>query len=305
MEILDNIELKIHTTFKIGGKCRKAAFPQTNDELISLLEETPDAIVLGSCSDVLISSHGVIEPVIITSNIKNFEFNGRNLKIECGAKGPFISKECQTKGLSGFEFMIGFPGSFGGMINMNASAHNQAISDYFVKGKIFDRKSKTLSKKVLEVKKSDMAFEYRSSSISKTGAILLEAEFELPDKDRNEIQELMDRNIEFRKLRQPSLATPNAGSVFKNPEHDSAGRLRDLAGAKGMTSGEASVWERHANFIVNTGNATSLDVLTLIYKMIAAVYDKYRIRLVPEIKYIGIKETEEYKLWELINTKKM
>ncbi|MBR6162452.1 UDP-N-acetylmuramate dehydrogenase [bacterium] len=300
MEIIKELELKNHTTFKIGGKCRIVAFPDTKEELLSLLKEYPDAIVLGSCSDVLISSLGVIEPIIITTNIKNFEFDKNIIKVECGAKGPFISKECQLQGLSGFEFMIGFPGSFGGMLNMNASAHNQAVSDYFKSAKVFSRKKK----KVLELKKSDMDFEYRCSSIAKTGDILLEAEFELPDKDRNEIQELMDRNIEFRRLRQPSLATPNAGSVFKNPENDSAGRLLDMAGAKGMCSGGANVWERHANFIVNSGDATSLDVLTLIYKMIATVNDKYRIRLNPEIKYIGIKETEEYRLWELIKTQK-
>ena len=300
MEIKQDLELKNYTTFKIGGKCRKVAFPETKEELVSLLIENPNTIVLGSCSDVLISSHGVIEPVIITSNVKNFEFEANKVKVECGAKGPFISKECQERGLSGFEFMIGFPGSFGGMLNMNASAHNQQVSDYFTRGKVFSRKKK----KVLEFKKSDMDFEYRCSNIAKTGDILLEAEFELPGKDKNEIQELMDRNIEFRRLRQPSLATPNAGSVFKNPENDSAGRLLDMAGAKGMQSGGASVWERHANFIVNSDNATSLDVLTLIYKMIATVNDRYRIRLNPEIKYIGIKETEEYRLWELIKTQK-
>lgn len=300
MEIIKELELKNYTTFKIGGKCRIAAFPENTEELVSLLKEYPDAVVLGSCSDVLVSSLGVLEPIIITSNIKNFEFDKNLVKVECGAKGPYISKECQAKGLSGFEFMIGFPGSFGGMLNMNASAHNQSVSDYFKSGKVFSRKKK----KVLELKKSDMDFEYRHSAISKSGDILLEAEFELPDKDKIEIQELMDRNIEFRRLRQPSLATPNAGSVFKNPDNDSAGRLLDMAGAKGMQSGGASVWERHANFIVNTGDATSLDVLTLIYKMIATVNDRYRIRLNPEIKYIGIKETEEYRLWELIKTQK-
>ena len=301
MEILNNLELKNYTTFKIGGKCQKVTFPETIDELVSLLKEYPEAIVLGSCSDVLISSHGVIEPIIITSNMKNYEFDGRKLRVDCGAKGPYLSKECQAKGLSGFEFMIGFPGSFGGMLHMNASAHNQAVSDFFVKCRVFDRKAR----KVVVLNKSDMCFDYRTSLIAKTGAILLDAEFELPDKDKAEIQDLMDRNIEFRRLRQPSLATPNAGSVFKNPDNDSAGRLLEMAGAKGMKSGGASVWERHANFIVNENDATSLDVLTLIYKLIATVHDRYRIRLKPEIKYIGIKETEEYRLWELINTQKI
>ena len=110
----------------------------------------------------------------------------------------------------------------------------------------------------------------------------------------------MQRNLEFRKQRQPSLSLPNCGSVFKNPPNDSAGRLLDLAGAKELTEGGAKVWEDHANFIINYDNADSKDVLNLMHKMYNMVKNKYTIELKPEIKFIGIKEAEEQKIWQTI-----
>ena len=110
----------------------------------------------------------------------------------------------------------------------------------------------------------------------------------------------MKRNIEFRKTRQPSLTYPNAGSIFKNPLNDSAGRLLDLCEMKGQTEGGAMVFDKHANFIINKDNASSKDVLKLMYRMYSKVKEKYTISLKPEIIYIGNKGTEEYKLWELM-----
>ena len=110
----------------------------------------------------------------------------------------------------------------------------------------------------------------------------------------------MQRNIEFRKTRQPSMAYPNAGSVFKNPENDSAGRLLELCNMKGEAEGGAQVFQNHANFIINNNNATSIDILTLMYKMYSKVREKYTIELIPEIIYIGNEGTEEYKLWKIM-----
>ena len=110
----------------------------------------------------------------------------------------------------------------------------------------------------------------------------------------------MDRNLEFRRQKQPSLALPNAGSVFKNPENDSAGRLLEKAGVKSCIIGGAKVWENHANFIVNIGQATSTDVLNLMKKMKEEVKSKYTIELIPEIKFIGKAEEEESKIWKEI-----
>ena len=107
----------------------------------------------------------------------------------------------------------------------------------------------------------------------------------------------MARNLEFRKNRQPNLSNPNIGSIFKNPTGDSSGRLLDLVGAKNFKSGDAKIWDNHANFIVNSGNATSLDVLKLIKMCYDEIYKDYMIKLVPEINYIGDMSEEEKEIW--------
>ena len=294
VEIYNNYEIKNESTFRIGGIVKKVAFPETVEELIELLKSDEYDIVLGNCSNVLFSSDYIDKSIIITKNINKFSFQGKNLHVECGVKGPIISKECQNRCLSGFEFLIGFPGSFGGMICMNASAHNQYISDTFVSARVFD-----LTKKDIQTfNKNEMEFSYRKTKISNSKYIVLDAEFALKEGTNEQIEEIMKRNIDFRKQHQPSLSYGNAGSIFKNPENDSAGRLLDLCKMKGEKSGGAMVFENHANFILNYNNATSEDVITLMYKMYSTVKEKYTIELQPEIKYIGDKGTKEYKLWE-------
>lgn len=296
IQTFENYEIKNESTFKIGGIVKEVAIPDSIADFIDLLKTEKYDLVLGSCSNVLFSSQYINKKIILTKNIKDFCIKGTNIKVSCGTKGPFISKECKERGLTGFEFLIGFPGSFGGMISMNASAHNQSISDNFISANLYDTKEN----KIVIFNKNEMSFEYRKSNLSSGRYILIDAEFELKKGDKSQINEIMTRNIEFRKIHQPSLTYGNAGSIFKNPTNDSAGRLLDLCKMKGITEGGAMVFENHANFIINYNNATSLDVLTLMYKMYSKVREKYTIALKPEIKYIGDKETEEYKLWEIM-----
>ena len=294
VEIFENYNIKKHTTFKIGGNLKVAAFPETIDELVELLKTDEYDLVLGNCSNVLFSSENINKKVIFTEKIDKYEINENKIKVFCGTNGACIARECQKKCLTGFEFLIGFPGSFGGMIYMNASAHNQAISDYIVSVTLFNQKTKEIYK----YNKEQMKFEYRNSIAQKENLIVLEAEFILNNGNSDQITEIMNRNIEFRKTRQPSLKYPNAGSTFKNPENDSAGRLLDLCNLKGKEVGGACVFENHANFVINKNNATSMDVITLMYEMYSKVREKYTIELHPEIKYIGNTGTEEYKLWQ-------
>lgn len=296
MQITENYLIKNENTFRIGGTVKKVAFPQSCEELIELLKTNEYELVLGNCSNVLFSSEHINKNIILTKKVCDYSINGNIVKVSCGTRGPIVAKECQAKGLSGFEFLVGFPGSFGGMIYMNASAHNQAISDTFVKARVFDLEKK----EVITLNKAQMKFEYRKSVLNNGMFIVLDAEFELKQGEQAQIDEIIKRNIEFRKNRQPSLTFGNAGSTFKNPANDSAGRLLDLCEMKGEKEGGAMVFENHANFIINYDNATSSDVLTLMYKMFSKVREKYRIELKPEIKYIGDKGTQEYKLWEIM-----
>ena len=296
MQIIENYEIKNDSTFRIGGTIKRVALPDTIAELVELLKSDEYELVLGNCSNVLFSSDYIDKKIILTKNISEYKFEGRKIYVSAGTRGPIVAKECQKRELTGFEFLVGFPGSFGGMIYMNASAHNQAIADTFISARAYNIKTKEIE----TFNKEKMKFEYRKSAISNGNYIILDAIFELNIGNKEQIDEIIRRNIEFRKNRQPSLKQGNAGSTFKNPENDSAGRLLDLCEMKGVKEGGAMVFENHANFVVNNNNATSLDVLTLMYKMYSKVREKYRIILEPEIKYIGDKGTQEYKLWELM-----
>lgn len=296
VKVFKDYEIKNESTFRIGGLVDEVAMPETIEELIDLLKSNKYDYVLGNCSNILFSTEKINKKIIITKNISNYEINDTQVKVSCGTRGPIVAKECADRSLSGFEFLIGFPGSFGGMIYMNASAHSQAISDTFVKCRVFNLKSN----KVEEFTKEEMNFGYRKSRISCDEYIVLDAIFELKKDNKEKIEEFMERNTNFRKERQPSLKFGNAGSTFKNPENDSAGRLLDLCGLKGAEVGGAKVFEKHANFVVNNNNATSSDVIELMYKMHLNVVEKYRISLIPEIKYIGNEGTKEYKLWQIM-----
>ncbi len=267
------------TTFKIGGE-------------VEVLYEYHEGLrVFGNLSNTLVSSYGYDKPIILTSKMDKIEIpltpdpspargDGRvRVRAQCGVKGPVLAQKAAEAGLSGFEFMT-FPGSIGGMVRMNAGAHGQSISDTIVA--------------VHSIPQVTPQFDYRSSNLKDT--VILSAEFELERKDPAQIKAKMRENIEFRKTRQPGLTLPNAGSVFKNPPGEAAGRLLEQAGCKGLSVGGVKVWENHANFIVNTGSATSTDVLKLMLMMYNRVTDKFAIELRPEIEYLGNND-EETDLW--------
>ncbi len=281
------------TTFKIGGGVNEVYFPKSAQEFPAGIK------AFGSLSNTLVSSFGYDKPIILTTKMDEIKIDGTRVYAGCGVKGPVLAKTAAEAGLSGFEFMT-FPGSVGGMVRMNAGAHGQTISDHLV--------SVTSIPAVCPPE-----FSYRSSNLK--DAVILGAEFELVRKNTDEIKAKMRENIEFRKMRQPGLTLPNAGSVFKNPganggENEAAdptgstgnfaGALLEQAGCKGLTAGAAAVWDGHANFIVNTGSATSTDVLKLMLMMYNKVADKFGVGLKPEIEYLGSND-EELQLWQEVN----
>ena len=299
IEVKENYEIAGMTGFKVGGIVKKIFFPTNQQEFVQLLKTIKNPIVLGSCSNIIFSSQGYDGEIISTLKMDNIDVRGTHVIAECGVKGPMASQIALDYGLSGFEFMIGFPGTIGGNVFMNAGAHGQNISDTFIRACLYDIKTK----EIVYIEKDKMEFDYRHSLIQNGRYILLGAEFELRKNNKADIKALMDRNLEFRKNFQPSLATPNAGSVFKNPENDSAGRLLDKAGVKELCADNVKVWDKHANFIVNTGNATSEDILELIYKMYTTVKDTYTIELEPEVRFIGKKSKREEEICKQIYKK--
>ena len=299
IEVREDFEIKNLTTFKIGGVVKRLYLPKTQQELVYLLKNLDDYILLGNCSNILFSSEGYGGNIILTTGLKNYKINGNYITAECGVKGPLLSQKAADACLSGFEFMIGFPGTIGGEVYMNASAHGQSISDSVLRCCLFDKKSK----EIIYKEKPELDFGYRQSVLQSGRYVLLEAEFELKKGHESEIRALMDRNLENRKNVQPNLTNPNAGSVFRNPSNDSAGRLLEKAGCKSFDDGKAKVWNGHANFIVNTDNATSEDVLGLMLRMYTSVKEMFTIELVPEIIFIGRKSKKEEEICQILYQK--
>ena len=218
----------------------------------------------------------------------NISFNGNRVIAGAGVRGTKLSKLALENTLSGLEFMIAFPGSVGGEVFMNAGAHGQMIADVLKTAKVF-----CPEKGIISLSNEELEFSYRTSICQRKPYSVLEAEFELTPSNKEAIQEKMNENLSFRQNKQPALTLPNCGSTFRNPQGDSAGRLLDEAGVKGMASGGVRVWENHANFIINDGNGTSLDVLRLMDKMYSKVKEKFNIELKPEVRFLGGNNEEE------------
>lgn len=293
-----NFDIKNLTSFKTGGNIAEVFFPENLNEFIEILSKNPKIPVFGNLSNTLISSNGFDGAIILTTKMNSIKIEGTRVDADCGVKGPMLSQAVCKAGLSGLEFMIGFPGSVGGEVYMNASANSQAISDKLVSVTCY---SPEVGLK--KYQKEEMHFGYRCSRCQNENLIVLQAEFELDKKPAEEIQKQMDENLAFRKAHQPSLSLPNCGSIFKNPQGDSAGRLLDSVGAKQMSSGGVRVWENHANFIVNNNNGTSEDILSLMFQMQTKVKKQYNIELKPEIIFFGGNNQKENELWKILSQK--
>lgn len=290
-----DFDIKRLTTFKIGGKIKEVFFPQNLEEFEQILKENKDIKVFGNLSNTLISSDGYNGKIVLTTKMNNIKIDETRVVADAGVKGPKLSKEVYKNGLSGLEFMIGFPGSIGGEVCMNASANKQAISDTLTSVICYSK-----DKGLVKFSKDEMEFAYRTSRCQCEDLIVLQAEFILSKKNKDEIQSQMESNLEFRKAHQPSLSLPNCGSIFKNPQGDSAGRLLETIGAKELTVGGVKVWENHANFIVNANSGTSLDVITLMHTMYKKVKEKYNIELEPEIRFLGGNNEKENELCNIL-----
>ena len=300
----ENFQLMNFNTLKIKSIARHFYIPDNIGEFVSLLKknkkEYPEfkSIIIGNGSNVLFSSLGVEEPIIYTGRVSSVFVMGNIIEADCGAKVQALSKLAYEKKLKGFEFLIGIPASLGGACSMNAGAHGNCIADSFISAKVYD----TENNKILNLKKEDMNFSYRHSILLEKPYVLLSAKFELKKGNQEEIKSKMDENLIFRKNRQPNLSIPNAGSVFKNPKNSelSAGALIDKCGLRGFKLGDAEVWENHCNFIINKGEATSVDYTNIIFEIYSKVKEKFNIELTPEIIYIGKKTKEEETKWKIL-----
>ena len=285
-QVLINEELNKYTTFKVGGPCKALVLIKTEDlllKVINLLKENKeDFFVIGNGSNLLISDNGYDGYVLkLEGDFLSIKAEGE--EIIAGA-GAILSKVCilaKEKGLSGLEFAYGIPGTVGGAIVMNAGAYDGEMSFVvsFVKMLDLDGTIKTFSN-------SEMEFSYRNSILKRKDYIVLSVTYKLVKKDEKEILDKMNDFLEKRREKQP-LNFPSAGSTFKRPKDNFAGKLIMEAGLKGKRVGGACVSEKHAGFIVNDEGACAKDISDLMKLVIKEVKKKFDIELEPEVIKIG------------------
>lgn len=273
-----------YSTFKIGGVSAFAVFPSSADELCTAIKSALECgikyEVVGNASNVLFAFDRYEGAIIFTSKIFECELEGDRIYAAAGVTLPHLSAIAKKAELSGFEFACGIPGRVGGSVYMNAGAHGSAISDVIEYSDAFDTKSGE------RIRVFEHNFDYRNSIyMQNKNLICLGASFKLVRSSENEIEEKIRQNIEKRKASQP-LEYPSAGSYFKRPEGDFAGRLIEACGLKGERVGDAEVSEKHAGFIINRGNATYSDVLALEEKIKERVMSSYGVMLCREVRLI-------------------
>ena len=287
---LMNESLKKHTTYGIGGPADLMIFPKSKQDLIKVIEiinkNKIQLTILGSGSNVLVSDNGIRGAVISLKNsLKKIEVDDNILYAECGTMLGKIVKHAVKNNLIGLENLNGVPGTLGGALIMNAGAWGGEISENLIHVEVINSKSE-----IQKIQKKDLNFSYRQSSFNKDD-ILLSAKFNLKKADKDIIKENFIEAQSGRKKSQP-LNKRSAGSLFKNPKNNSAGKLLDEAGLKGFSIGDAKISEKHANFFINDGDASSRDMLMLIKKAHKEVKDKFNVNLSLEVKLMGFNEKE-------------
>ncbi len=273
------------TTLRVGGPADRLAMPRDRDELLAVLRIAREAqvpwLVIGNGSDLVVADEGV-RGLVIRNRARSVVISSDVLTADSGAPLALLVKRCTSAGLSGLEFGISIPGTLGGAVWANAGAHGAAMCDLLTWVEAWD----PVSDEVRTFDNAACQFDYRESRFKHCDEVILAARLRLGRDDPAAIAARVAANHAARQATQP-LADQNAGSVFRNPPGDHAGRLIDAAGLKGLRVGTASVSTLHANFIVTEGVGRAADVRALGDRVRAAVDERFDVELVYEIEFVG------------------
>ena len=275
--------LSAHCSFHIGGPAELFAEPRSEAELIALLrllkERGARVLLLGKGTNLLIADGGFRGVAVhVGEALSEISAEGTTLTAGAGITLSALAQKAREKGLSGLEFAHGIPGSLGGAVVMNAGAYGGEMRDVVVSVRYLDAEGELRET-------ADLDFAYRHSRFSDGADTVLSATLRLTPGDPAAIAARMAELGEKRRASQP-LSLPSAGSTFKRPATGYAAAMIDGAGLKGLTVGGAQVSEKHAGFVVNTGNATCADVMELMEEVKRRVYEKYGVELEPEVKIV-------------------
>ncbi len=276
-----------HTSFKTGGKADIFVLANTAQDIVSAVNILKDSkteyFVWGKGSNILVTDKGIRGAVVkLGDGLSDIRLLGENeIYAQAGASLASIANFAAENELKGFEFASGIPGSFGGGIFMNAGAYDGEIKDVLISAEVIDKDGN-----IKEIPASELDLSYRKSSVEEKGFIVIGGTIRLAKGDKESIKALMNDLNSRRRDKQP-LNFPSAGSTFKRPEGNFAGKLIEESGLKGFMIGGAQVSEKHAGFIINRDKATSSDLLELIDHCIEKVFKDTGIKLEPEVRIIG------------------
>ena len=282
-----NEPLSRHTTWKVGGPADLLIYPRNKEELEQAMQvvyrhQIPWRVI-GRGSNLLVRDGGIRGVVFkLDEGFNELKVDGTRVTAGGGYSTILLATMTSRQGLTGLEFAAGIPGNVGGAVYMNAGAHGSEISKVLHSATVLLETGEWVT-----LSNEEMEFRYRTSVLqTKLKGIVTEASFTLEYGERDEIMSRLTSYKDRRRKTQP-LQYPCAGSVFRNPPGDYAGRLIQEAGLKGFRIGDAEVSTTHANFIINRGNATAKNVLQLIEHIIQTIDEKYNIRLEPEVQVVG------------------
>lgn len=289
-DVYPNEPMSRHTTYRIGGPARFFVRVNSVGALTGLIDvcasEGVPHLLVGRGSNVLVADEGFAGVVVaLGRDFRAMRFEDGCFLVGAGATLSSVVQDAFRRNVGGFEFAVGTPGTVGGALRMNAGTRDEWIGSRVVTVTTY-RPGRGLVRR----RGDEIAWGYRSSSFSPDEAIL-ECELAAEQADPFQVRDKMEANLARRQQSQP-LSEPTCGSVFKNPDGASVGRLIEELGLKGAQCGGACVSELHGNFIVNRGGATAADVLGLMEYMRARVREAYGFDLVPEVRLVGFGGNE-------------
>ena len=285
MRLVPNAPMAPLTTLRVGGPADRLIAVRSRDQLLAALRLARAAAVpwfmLGNGSDLVVADAG-IRGLVIRNRARALLIDGLHVQADAGAPMALLVRRCTTAGLAGMEFGTSIPGTLGGAVWANAGAHGSEMRDILAEAEAWDPDED----RILHLDDAACGFAYRESRFKHSREVVLAASLALRHDAPEAIAARVAANQAQRVATQP-LADQNAGSVFRNPPGDHAGRLIDAAGLKGRRVGGAAVSTLHANFIVADRGARATDVRTLGDQVRAEVQRRFGIELTYEIEFVG------------------
>ena len=284
--VLLNEPMSLHTSFRTGGPAEVFIKAESTENIISAIDiakkYNKQYIITGNGSNILVKDGGIDGIVInIGNEMSKIKCDGTKIYAQAGAMLSALATAAADEELTGLEFASGIPGTVGGAVFMNAGAYDGEIKDVIEYADVIDSEGNTH-----RLIKDELELSYRHSVIAEKNMIVVGAMFNLNKGIKKNITDKMADFAKRRRDKQP-LNYPSAGSTFKRPEGYFAGKLIEDSGLKGKTVGGAQVSEKHAGFVVNIGNATSSDIIALMDCCIETVYNKFGVKLEPEVRILG------------------